>query len=576
MASVAASRPRAPAAHFPTSVASMMVYWRMEQTACDRRLAVPYVNTDDSKIAFEKLLRSPYFVDKTGLIGALAPRIDTEQSYVCITRPRRFGKTVNARMLACFLSRGLSAEPLFEGLEVSRDGAAMAHLGAHDVIYIDFSRLPQRCEGYGDYLSAITDGVIADLREAFPEASIPEDERDLFAALDTAFAETGARFCFVMDEWDSMFFNELFTEGDRRAFLMFLKQLLKGRPYVEFAYMTGILPIAKHSTGSELNMFDEYSAVDDPLFDRFFGFTEDEVRGLCARHAARACGARVGYEGLARWYDGYITETGRHMFNPRSVALALERDQLKSYWTESGPYDEIYYYVRNDVDAVRDDLVRMVAGEPVEAQMKNYAASAMSLTTRDEIFSAMAVYGFLTYHEGRVSIPNHELMLKFQDVLAKEEMGYVARLARRSREMLAATLRGDAEAMADVIAAAHDQEVPLLRYANEADLAALVNLVYLAARDRYLVRREEPAGRGVADVAFVPADPADAECRPFVVELKAGGTAAGAVAQIRERNYPALFADELTGESRYARRPLAVGIAWDPKTKLHECLVEEL
>ena len=291
---------------------------------------------------------------------------------ICVTRPRRFGKTVNAQMLSSFLARGLDADPLF-------------------------------------------------------------------------------------------------TEDDQRAFLMFLKQLLKTKPYVEFAYMTGILPIAKHSTGSELNMFVEYSAVEDPRYGRFFGFTQDEVRELCARHLARTPDARVGYEGLERWYDGYLTEDGERRFNPRSVVLALIDDSLRSYWTESGPYDEIYYYVRNNIAAVRDDLVRMVAGEPVRAEMENYAASSMSLTTTDEIFSAMVVYGFLTYYDGCVSIPNHELMLKFQKLLAKEDMGYVARLARRSEDMLDATLRGDAATMAEIIEAAHDQEVPLLRYANEAD-----------------------------------------------------------------------------------------------------------
>ena len=195
--------------------------------------------------------------------------------------------------------------------------------------------------------------------------------------------------------------------------------------------------------------------------------------------------------------------------------------------------------------------------------MENYAASSMSLTTKDEIFSAMVVYGFLTYYDGCVSIPNHELMLKFQKLLAKEDMGYVARLARRSEDMLDATLRGDATTMAEIIGAVHE-EVPLLRYANEADLAALVNLVYLAARDRYVVRREEPAGKGVADVAFIPRYSAEACWRPFIVELKAGGTAAQAVVQIRERDYAALFADALLGEGGSAR-PLAVGIAWDPK-----------
>ena len=218
----------------------------------------------------------------------------------------------------------------------------------------------------------------------------------------------------------------------------------------------------------------------------------------------------------------------------------------------------------------------MVAGESVEAEMKNYAAVAMTLETKDEIFSAMVVYGFLTFHDGYVSIPNHELMLKFQEVLEKEDMGYVARLAVRSKQMLEATLTGDAETMTEIISAAHNQEVPLLRYANESDLAALVNLVYLAARDRYWVRREESAGRGVADVAFVPRNPSDARTRPFIVELKAGRSAADAVAQIRARNYAQLFEDDLAGDASCAVRPLAVGIAWDPKTKEHECLVEEL
>ena len=535
-----------------------------------------FINAQSSKTAFQKLTRSTYFVDKTGLISSLVPFIGTEQTYFCITRPRRFGKTINARTLACFLSRGLEAQSLFDGLDVAKNEQAMQHLGAHDVIYIDFSALPMPCEGYRDYISAITNGIISDLRETFPEAEIAEDECDLFYALESAYNKAQASFCFVMDEWDSMFFNDMFSKKDQQAFLMFLKQLLKGKPYVDFAYMTGILPIAKHSTGSELNMFTEYSTVSDPRFEQFFGFTEEEVRELCAIHEKRVPSARVTFDDLVRWYDGYIAQDGTHRFNPRSVVLALFDDDLRSYWTESGPYDEIYYYVRSNIAAVRDDVVKMVAGEAVYAEMENYAASAMSLTSRDEIFSAMAIYGFLTYYQGRVSIPNHELMLKFQKLLKKEDMGYVAKLAQHSNQMLAATLRGDVEQMTEVIDAAHDQEVPLLRYANEADLAALINLVYLAARDRYYVRREEPAGKGVADVAFIPKNPIDAECRPFIVELKAGVGADEAMRQIRARNYTATFKDALTGDEQFAQPPLAVAISWDYKTKEHKCLVEEL
>ncbi|WP_417341479.1 AAA family ATPase [Gordonibacter urolithinfaciens] len=310
--------------------------------------------------------------------------------YICITRPRRLGKTVNAQMLASFLTRGLDAAPLFEGLEVSCDPAAMAHLGAHDVIYIDFSVLPDECESYRDYIDAIRAGIVDDLRAFAPEAGV-EPRIGLFAAHECVYDVTKAQFCFIMDEWDSLFFNPLFTEDGQRSFLMLLKQLLKTKPYVELSHMAGILSIAKHSTGSELNMFVEYGAVEDLRYDRFFGFTQDEVCELCARHLACTPDARVGYEGLEHWYDGYLTEDGERRFSPRSVVLALIDDSLRSCWTESGPYDEIHCYVRNNIAAVRDDLVRMAAGEPERAEMENYAASSMSLSTQDDIFPAMVV-----------------------------------------------------------------------------------------------------------------------------------------------------------------------------------------
>ena len=169
------------------------------------------------------------------------------------------------------LTRGLDSAPLFEGLEVFRGPAAMAHLGAHDVIYIDFSALPNECGSYRDYIDVIRADLVDDLRAFAPEAGV-EPGAGLFAALERVYDATKARFCF-MDEWDSMFFNPLFTEDDQRVSLMFLKHLFKTKPYVELAYMTGILPIAKHSTGSELNMFVKYSAVGDPRYNRFFGFT---------------------------------------------------------------------------------------------------------------------------------------------------------------------------------------------------------------------------------------------------------------------------------------------------------------
>ncbi len=546
-----------------------------------------YINSFESKTLFQRMKRSDYFVDKSELVSAVVSSMGIENCYLCLTRPRRFGKSTNARMLACFLSRGLDAGDLFNDLKIAKDKEVMQHFGCHDVIYIDFSLLPQKCENYQDYITFITDGIISDIRELYPEVEFLENQADVFDALSRVFAKTGKRFTFVMDEWDSMFFNDKFCEADQKEFLMFLKQLLKGRAYVELAYMTGILPIAKHSTGSELNMFTEFSAAEDPRFDDYFGFTEDEVRALCKVHKTRlnnlGKSPKIDYDDLKFWYDGYFAVDGTSRFNPRSVVLALGDDCLRSYWTESGPYDEIYYYVQHNIDDVRDDLARMVAGEKVRAKMRNYAASSMTLNTKDEIFSAMTVYGFLTYYNGCVSIPNHELMLKFQDVMEKKDMQYVAKLAKRSEETLAATLRGDEDMVAEVVQAAHDQEIPLFRYAYEADLAALINLVYLSARDRYFVKREQPAGKGVADIAFVPMHPEDAALTPFIVELKvaqdfenAKEAALRAIEQIKEKNYISTFKDALTNGQTYANEPLAVAISWDPKSKDHACKIEQL
>ena len=116
----------------------------------------------------------------------------------------------------------------------------------------------------------------------------------------------------------------------------------------------------------------------------------------------------------------------------------------------------------------------------------------------------MVVYGFLSYENGKVSIPNKELMDRFDEMLQREpSLGYVYRLARASDRMLEATLSGDVDTMAEILELAHDTEVPLLRYNNETELSAVVNLVYLSARDRYRVEREDKSGQVMLILFFI-------------------------------------------------------------------------
>ena len=369
------------------------------------------------------------------------------------------------------------------------------------------------------------------------------------------------------------------TDADRDEYLGFLKQLLKGRVYVEFAYMTGIMPIAKYSDGSELNMFVEYNMATSVRFSEFFGFREEEVDQLFERYQNTTRKPMIDRAELREWYDGYDTAGGERLYNPRSVVCALTNNQLGNYWVSSGRYDSVFSYLKHNVAGVREDLALLFAGETVPATIQEYAATSMRLETRDEIYSAMVIYGLLTYRDGFVGIPNKELMDSYAAMLKKEKsLGYLYQLANVSRKMLEATLEGDTKTMAELLQFAHNTESPIFAYNSEIELAAIVNLVYLSARDQYRVEREDKAGKGYVDFIFYPERKgADA----FTLELKAGtsaeeATPERAIAQIREKDYALRFCGKLGEEPRYTGRVLLVGIAYDKETKEHCCKVETL
>ena len=224
---------------------------------------------------------------------------------------------------------------------------------------------------------------------------------------------------------------------------------------------------------------------------------------------------------------------------------------------------------------MRDDLAFMVSGIAVPANIQEYAATSMNLQTKDEIYSAMVVYGFLTYENGKVAIPNKELMGRFADMLKKESsLGYVYRLARESDKMLKATLSGDTDTMAGILELAHNTEVPLLSYNNETELTAVVNLVYLAARDQYRVEREDKSGTGFVDFIFYPIR--DKRADSIILELKVDSTPDDAIQQIKDKKYALRLKGKIGEEPLYTGKILAVGISYDKKQKKHFCKVEVL
>lgn len=282
-------------------------------------------------------------------------------------------------------------------------------MNQYNVISLSLNRIPNNCTSYRQYIDRIEKRLKRDLIHSFPDADICEQDALWDILTDIYAQENSAKFIFILDEWDYIFHRDFVTEEDKASYIDFLSNLLKDQPYVSLAYMTGILPIAKYSSGSELNMFAEYTMAAEELYSEYFGFTEKEVDVLFEKYLQNESNPQVTREGLRIWYDGYYTKSGERVYNPRSVVLALTNNNLGNYWTSSGPYDEIYYYVQHNIAAVQDDLAQMISGIPVPAKISEYAATSMRLSIKEEIFSAMVVYGFLTYENGCVSIPNKEL-----------------------------------------------------------------------------------------------------------------------------------------------------------------------
>ncbi|MDO4975242.1 MAG: AAA family ATPase [Alphaproteobacteria bacterium] len=521
---------------------------------------MPYFLNNITQInQFTKTTKEKYFIDKSNLIKEMNELVGTASQYVCITRPRRFGKTINAMMLASYYSKNADFKYLFDKLEISKNSTYLEHLNKHNVVYMTLNEVPKANCTYEEFIGRYINLLLEDLKTCYSDLELNENLSisDILAQVHQKYNES---FIFIIDEWDYIFNNNLFSKEDRENFLQFLKDLLKDKPYVELAYMTGVLPIAKYSSGSALNMFKEYNMLNDVKYVSYFGFNQKEVEFLCKKQD------KISLNELTEWYNGYKTNTGLQIYNPRSVCYALSDGICQSYWTNTGPMDEISYYIENNVEEVRNDIVQMVSGISVNIHLEGYGAEQINLNTRDEILSAMTVYGFLSYHNETLTIPNKELRMKFDYALKNHQMGEISNLVLKSNQMLEATLNRDTETMEALIEEAHDINIPVIKYNNENSLACVITLAYLSARSKYKIIREMPSGVGYADFIFYPND----KTQPaFILELKKNSTPEEALKQIRDRRYARTLKD-------YTGKKFAVGIGYDKKLKKHRVKFEDI
>ena len=518
-----------------------------------------FLNNIDANNQFIKTTKKKYFVDKTELIEKLNVLVGGADQFVCITRPRRFGKSINAMMLASYYTNTLDMKDVFDKLNISECPSYEEHLNKHNVIYISFNTKAYKFETYSQYLEYFESKLLSDLIEFCPDVN-PNDL--LSDMLKSVYQKTGQGFIFIIDEWDYIFNRKMYSAEDRMNLLDFLQDLLKDQPYVELAYMTGILPIAKYFSGSFCNMFNEFNIINDRLYDHYFGFTQSEVEALCAKQDT------LSMDELKEWYNGYLTHDEIALYNPRSVVFALSNGYCDNYWTGTAPMNVILDFIKDNVDNIQEDIVKLVSGESIGITLRGYQQDedGKEIIDRNSILSMLAIYGNLSYHNKVISIPNKEISMIFENALVSKSLGNLSKITNVWRDMLYATVNQDTDTMSQIISKAHETYIPLMKYNNEDSLATVILLVYLGASETYLIEREMHAGNGYADFVFLPNNKNDTA---FILELKVNSTPEKAIEQIKKTKY-------MTALRNCTGKKLAIGIAYKKKDKEHTVKIEEI
>ena len=511
---------------------------------------------------FWQSVRSEIYVDKTGLIAQTNRYLNTEQQYICVSRPRRFGKSMALKMLAAYYSRGCDSADLFSGLQIEKDGSFREHLNRYDVIFLNMQQFLIRAKNQ-EVTECLERAVMEEIREEYGDL-FSDQITGLAEVFERIYARTEKQFIFLIDEWDCVMRERQESEKLQKQYLDFLRNLLKDQPYVALAYMTGILPVKKYGLHSALNMFTEYSMTDQHVFEEYTGFTEDEVLALCGRYG-------MDFAETSSWYDGYLFRRFRHVYNPRSVVAAMTYGVFSSYWTSTEVYDALKVYMDLDFDGLRADIVAMLSGGRIGINTRSFRNDMRSLASKDDVLTLLVHLGYLGYdpEAKEAFIPNKEIMMEFENAMSTGGWAEVMRVLKASDKLLEATLNGDEESVAKGLDQAHTEVASILTYNDENLLGCAVGLAYYSARKDYRIIRELPTGRGFADIVFLPLPHAG---RPaMVVELKYDKSAETAIQQIKDKQYT----QALEG---YSGEIVLVGINYDKKNKdkPHNCVIERV
>ena len=519
-----------------------------------------YINRGNCE--FSDIVNSEY-VDKTSLIPLINMTLNTESRYSCVTRCRRFGKSMAAKMLCAYYDKSCDSRELFRGLKAEQDSTFETYLNKYYVICVDITDFTTKYRGERDIVKRIQNRIIKEVPDVFPQVNIQDDD-DLMDILYRISDSTGERFVMIIDEWDAILREMGSDEYIMTSYVDLLRRLFKGlgsNKVFSGAYLTGILPIKRYNTESALNNFNEYSVIDPAFLAPCFGFTKDEVQTLAEQH-------NVSVEDLKMWYDGYNIGREKSIYNPYSVMKAIQRGECRSYWTTTGAYDSINTYIQMNFDGLKDDIIKMLAGEHVQVNTSKFQNDMHIVRSKNDALTVMIHLGYLSYnHDGKECyIPNKEVAEEFLNAVEDTSWTRLVDTISASQNLLAATISGNEQAVAQAIDLAHDDNTSILSYNDENSLACVLSIAYIWAKNEYVIHREYATGKGYAHLVMIPRR--NVSKPALVIELKYNQSTDTAISQIKRKNYPAKLAD-------YAGDILLVGINYDRESKQHTCKIEK-
>ena len=523
-----------------------------------------FVNPNNS--AFQNALNAEIYVDKTGLIEATNRFLDTPQAFICNSRPRRFGKSMAANMLAAYYSKGCDSHELFAGLQIENNADYEKYLNQFDVIHVDVQWCLMMAKSAEATISFISKNILKELREIYGNV-IADDVEMVADALAIISEALGNKFVVIIDEWDVLIRDEATNKIVQEEYINFLRGLFKGvepTKYIALAYMTGILPIKKYKTQSALNNFDEYTMLEPDFLAPYIGFTEAEVKALCEQY-------HKDFAEVKRWYDGYELD-GYNVYNPRAVVSLMLRGSFKSYWTQTGTYESILPLINMDFDGLRSAIIDMLSGDAVKVIPYFFQNDMISFRDKDDVLTLLIHLGYLAYNQKRSQafIPNEEIRFEFAMATKVNKWSELISFQKESRALLEAVLDNETEAVSEILEKIHNQYTSVIEYNDENSLSSVLTIAFLGTLDYYFKPvRELPTGRGFADFVYIPKPVYREDYPALVVELKWNKSAQTALQQIKDKRYAESLQD-------YAGEILLVGINYDKKTKEHTCSIEKL